>query len=142
APLALCYFQELTYEDAAGRTGISVGALRGRLERGKELLRKRLVRYGLPLVAPVLVLDRPPSVHAALTAATVRTARAGLTGAPVAAGRRPARRLVAAWQGRPAGAGRRGGGPGGPALGRHGRPARRLAAPRRDPARRVGRSGA
>jgi RNA polymerase sigma factor (sigma-70 family) len=84
APLALCYFQELTYEDAAGRAGISVGALRGRLERGKALLRKRLARYGLPLVAPVLALGRPPSVHAALTVATLRTARAGLTGTPVA----------------------------------------------------------
>jgi RNA polymerase sigma factor (sigma-70 family) len=84
APLTLCYLQELTYEDAAGRAGISVGALRGRLERGKELLRKRLVRYGLPLVAPVLVLGRPPAVRAALTSATLRTARAGLTGAPVA----------------------------------------------------------
>src|SRR6185503_6349588 len=55
-PVVLCYLQELTHEEAARRAGCSVGALRGRLERGKERLRKRLVRYGLPLAAPALVV--------------------------------------------------------------------------------------
>jgi RNA polymerase sigma factor (sigma-70 family) len=75
-PLALCYLQELTYEEAARQAGCSVGALRGRLERGKELLRKRLARYGLPLAAPILVLGRPPAVSAALREATLAAARA------------------------------------------------------------------
>src|SRR5262249_14648577 len=46
-PLVLCYLQELSYEEAARRAGCSTGALRGRLERGKHLLRQRLARYGL-----------------------------------------------------------------------------------------------
>jgi RNA polymerase sigma factor (sigma-70 family) len=83
-PLALCYLQELSYEDAARQAGCSVGALRGRLERGKGLLRKRLARFGLPMAAPFLVFGRPPGVHAALAAATLATVRAGMTGGRIA----------------------------------------------------------
>ena len=79
-PLVLCYFQELRYEDAARRIGCPVGTLRGRLERGKERLRKRLARYGLPLGAPVLIVGCPPPVSAALTEAAlgaIRSAKGG-----------------------------------------------------------------
>src|SRR5262245_31137356 len=55
-PIVLCCLQDLTYEAAARRAGCSVGALRGRLERGKDLLRRRLARHGLPLAAPLLLL--------------------------------------------------------------------------------------
>jgi RNA polymerase sigma factor (sigma-70 family) len=82
-PLVLCYLQELSYEDAARRAGCSVGALRGRLERGKERLRRRLATYGLPLAAPVLVLGRPPAVSAALCDTTLDVTRAGLTGGAI-----------------------------------------------------------
>jgi RNA polymerase sigma factor (sigma-70 family) len=82
-PLVLCYLQELTYEDAARRAGCSVGALRGRLERGKERLRRRLATYGLPLAAPVLVLGRPTTVSAALSETTLTVTRAGLTGGAI-----------------------------------------------------------
>ncbi|MBN9517687.1 PQQ-binding-like beta-propeller repeat protein, partial [bacterium] len=78
--LVLCYLQELGYEDAAARAGCSVGALRGRLERGKEALRRRLARRGLPLLAPALVAGRPEPSAAALvdaTLAVVRALRAG-----------------------------------------------------------------
>jgi RNA polymerase sigma factor (sigma-70 family) len=85
-PLALCYLQELSYEEAARRVGCSVGALRGRLQRGKELLRARLARWGLPLGAPVLVLGRPPAVSATLREATVAVVRTGLAGGPVPPG--------------------------------------------------------
>jgi RNA polymerase sigma factor (sigma-70 family) len=78
-PLVLCYLQELGYDEAARRAGCSPGALRGRLERGKKILRKRLARYGLPLVAPVLVLGQPAAVPAALCEATVATVKSGLT---------------------------------------------------------------
>ena len=54
-----------------------MGALRGRLERGKERLRKRLVRYGLPLAAPALVVGAPPPVSAALVARTVEVVVGG-----------------------------------------------------------------
>src|SRR5262245_18587624 len=84
-PLVLCYLQELSYEEAARRAGCSVGALRGRLERGKERLRKRLARYGLPLAAPALVLGPPTAVSAALTEATLVAVRTVASGGRVPA---------------------------------------------------------
>jgi WD40 repeat protein len=82
-PLVLCYLQDLSYEEAARLAGCSPGALRGRLERGKRILRRRLARYGLPLAASVLVLGRPAAVSAALGRATVATVKAGLSGGTV-----------------------------------------------------------
>jgi RNA polymerase sigma factor (sigma-70 family) len=82
-PLVLCYLQELSYEEAARRVPCSPGALRGRLERGKRLLRQRLARHGLPLAAPLLVLGAPAPLPAALRQATLATIRAGLDGAAV-----------------------------------------------------------
>jgi RNA polymerase sigma factor (sigma-70 family) len=84
-PLVLCYLQELSYEEAAYGAGCSTGALRGRLERGKKLLRQRLARYGLPLAAPVLVLGPPSAISAALSQATRATVKAGLNGGAVPA---------------------------------------------------------
>ena len=77
-PLVLCYLQELSYEEAARQTGCPVGTLRGRLERGKERLRRRLARYGLPLAAPALVLGAPTQVPAALVRATLAAVRAAV----------------------------------------------------------------
>lgn len=82
-PLVLCYFQELSYEEAARRAGCPVGALRGRLERGKERLRKRLANRGLPLAATVLVLGRPSALSAALTTTTLDTVRTWAAGGAV-----------------------------------------------------------
>ncbi|HEV3439429.1 MAG TPA: sigma-70 family RNA polymerase sigma factor, partial [Gemmata sp.] len=79
-PLVLCYLQELSYDNAAQQVGCSVGALRGRLERGKERLRKRLTRYGLPLAAPVLVVGHPPPVTASLIETTLRMVQSGMGG--------------------------------------------------------------
>ncbi len=84
-PLVLCYIQELSYEEAARQAGCPVGTLRGRLERGKQQLRKRLARYGLPLAAPVLVLGPPTQVSAALATATLVTVRTVAGGGPVPA---------------------------------------------------------
>ncbi|HEV3383930.1 MAG TPA: sigma-70 family RNA polymerase sigma factor [Gemmata sp.] len=78
-PLVLCYIQELTHEEAARRSGCPVGVFRGRLERGRERLRKRLARYGLPVAAPVLVLGSAQPVSAALVGSTIRSTRAGTT---------------------------------------------------------------
>jgi RNA polymerase sigma factor (sigma-70 family) len=80
-PLVLCYLQELSYEEAARRVPCSPGALRGRLLRGKRLLRERLARHGLPLAAPLLVLGAPAPLPAALRQATLATLRAGQEGA-------------------------------------------------------------
>lgn len=82
-PLVLCYLQELSYQEAALLSGCSVGSLRGRLERGKERLRQRLAKYGLPLTVPVLVLGPPTPVSAALTEATFSTVRTMATGGTV-----------------------------------------------------------
>ena len=74
-PLILCYFQGLSYEEAGRQAGCSVGALRGRLERGKDQLRKRLAKHGLPLAAPVLILAPTNPVSAALMDATLGAVR-------------------------------------------------------------------
>lgn len=79
-PLVLCYLQELSYEEAARRAGCPVGALRGRLERGKERLRKRLARYGLPLAAPALIVGCPPPLSAALIETTLGAIRSAKDG--------------------------------------------------------------
>jgi RNA polymerase sigma factor (sigma-70 family) len=54
APLLLCYVEEKTRDEAAQELGWSVGTLRGRLERGRELLRGRLARRGVTLSAALL----------------------------------------------------------------------------------------
>ena len=79
-PIILCCVQELSYEAAAHLAGWTVGALRGRLERGKEKLRKRLARHGLSLAAPLLVLGSPPPVSAALCGATLALVQSGMNG--------------------------------------------------------------
>jgi RNA polymerase sigma factor (sigma-70 family) len=46
-PLLLCGLEGLARDEAAARLGWNLGTLRGRLERGRELLRKRLATRGL-----------------------------------------------------------------------------------------------
>jgi RNA polymerase sigma factor (sigma-70 family) len=69
----LCYVQGLTYDAAAARLGCPLGALRGRLERGRAMLRRRLERLGLPTVA--LFAAGVPLVSTELRAATVAAIR-------------------------------------------------------------------
>src|SRR5437588_5176879 len=61
APLVLCGLQEKSREEAARLLGWSPSALKGKLERGRELLRARLQRRGLELssglCAVALALD-------------------------------------------------------------------------------------
>src|SRR5262249_38322205 len=72
-PILLCYLDGLTQDEAADRLGLPKGTLKGRLERGRDALRRRLVRRGLasagalfpvslgqaitPPVSPMFVLD-------------------------------------------------------------------------------------
>jgi RNA polymerase sigma factor (sigma-70 family) len=52
-PLVLCYLEGHSHEEAANQLGLSRGALRGRLDRGRDHLRRRLVRRG---IAPAVTL--------------------------------------------------------------------------------------
>jgi RNA polymerase sigma factor (sigma-70 family) len=78
-PLILCYLEGSTRDEAAQRLGWSLSTLKRRLERGRELLRLRLVRRGLTvsaaLLAPML-LQNPTqaALGPSLVHATVRTA--------------------------------------------------------------------
>jgi RNA polymerase sigma factor (sigma-70 family) len=85
APLVLCYLQGRTHDEAARELGWTLGALRGQLVRGREKLRRRLLRRGvtgasaLALVALVPGLG-PAAVPPALVAATVQASVPMATG--------------------------------------------------------------
>jgi RNA polymerase sigma factor (sigma-70 family) len=51
APLILCYLDGKTRDEAARHLGLTPGILHGRLERGRRLLRERLIRRGLSSTA-------------------------------------------------------------------------------------------
>ncbi|MDB5349228.1 MAG: polymerase sigma factor, sigma-70 family [Planctomycetota bacterium] len=57
-PIELCYWQGLTSEQAAHRLQCPTGTLKWRLSRAREILRSRLARLGLALVA-FLMVRRP-----------------------------------------------------------------------------------
>jgi RNA polymerase sigma factor (sigma-70 family) len=89
APLVLCHLQERTQDEAARLLGCTEATLRGRLYRGRERLRGRLVRRGLTLPAGLsaFLLGRgltAAAVPAALTDAALR-AMSGSPPASVAA---------------------------------------------------------
>jgi RNA polymerase sigma factor (sigma-70 family) len=70
-PLILCYLEDCPQSEAAERLGWPLPTLRGRLERGRQKLRTRLTRYGLPLAAPLILLGGD-GVAAELRDATLR----------------------------------------------------------------------
>src|SRR5207253_6120817 len=51
APLLLCYLEGRSRDEAACQLGWTVGMVKGRLERGRLMLRDRLARRGLTLGA-------------------------------------------------------------------------------------------
>ncbi len=55
APIVLCYLQGLTNAAAAHQLGLSETAIRGRLARARERLRRRLTRRGVTIPAGLLV---------------------------------------------------------------------------------------
>ena len=82
-PLILCYLQDFPQAEAAKQLGVRPAVLRGRLERGRTKLRRRLEKLGLPLAAPILLLGTE-ALSAAVRDATLATVRDALAGRAVA----------------------------------------------------------
>jgi RNA polymerase sigma-70 factor (ECF subfamily) len=84
-PLVLCYLEGKTRDEAAQQLGLPLGTLKSRLEKGRELLRRRLLRRGLimPASLGVLVLSAQAAsagVPAALVPMTRQAALAFAAG--------------------------------------------------------------
>ncbi|HKB02910.1 MAG TPA: sigma-70 family RNA polymerase sigma factor [Gemmataceae bacterium] len=78
-PLVLCYLEGRSHEEAAAQLGWSRGTFRGRLDRGREHLRRRLAARGLALSGLLCAAAVGPKATAeGLVGAAVRAA----TGAP------------------------------------------------------------
>jgi RNA polymerase sigma factor (sigma-70 family) len=70
APLILCYLEGRTQDEAARQLGWTLGAFRGRLERGREKLRARLLRRSVSLPAALLGAALSPAPSGAVGALT------------------------------------------------------------------------
>jgi RNA polymerase sigma factor (sigma-70 family) len=80
APLLLCYMEGKTQDEAAAQLGWARGTLKRRLERGREILRGRLLRRGLTLSASLFaaaLAETQAAVPTALVTATIHAANAG-----------------------------------------------------------------
>ena len=75
-PLLLCALEGLSRKEAARRLGWPTGSVKGRLERGRELLRERLAKRGLtvPAVLTGGVLTTPAEAMSATMVTTVTRA--------------------------------------------------------------------
>jgi RNA polymerase sigma-70 factor (ECF subfamily) len=73
SPMVLCYLEGQTNEEAARQLQWPVGTLKVRLLRGRELLKTRLTRRGVPLPAAPLAGLLMPNVGSALPAALADT---------------------------------------------------------------------
>ncbi|HZN35057.1 MAG TPA: sigma-70 family RNA polymerase sigma factor [Pirellulaceae bacterium] len=84
-PLVLCYLEGKTNAQAAEQLGWPEGSMSRRLSRGRELLRKRLMRRGLALtaalIAAVFCKQTLAAVPAALAEATAIAGQKLLAGA-------------------------------------------------------------
>jgi RNA polymerase sigma factor (sigma-70 family) len=94
APLVLCYLQGLTQDEAARRLGWTLGTVRGRLWRGRDLLKGRLERRRLALSAVLgatflMPATVPAAVPPVLATATIQAGMHFAAG-PLAAGTVPA----------------------------------------------------
>jgi RNA polymerase sigma factor (sigma-70 family) len=82
APLLLCYLEGLTQDEAAQRLGWPTTTLKGRVNRGRDLLRKRLARRGFALSGPLFAALFADSAAGALpiTAALVQSTVSAVLG--------------------------------------------------------------
>jgi RNA polymerase sigma factor (sigma-70 family) len=91
APLVLCYLEGRTRDEAARQLGWSLGTVKKRLERGRELLRGRLIRRGVSpssalLAAMLSQHTGSAAVPPLLLASTVQAAVSFAAGNAVAPG--------------------------------------------------------
>lgn len=63
--LLLCYLEGQSRDEAAANLGVSPGAVKGNLERGREMLAKQLARRGVSLSAGLLAVLAENSARAA-----------------------------------------------------------------------------
>lgn len=79
APILLCCLAELSQDEAARQLGVTEAALRGRLWRGREMLRDRLARRGMQVGAAMVAgtLAQQQAVAGLTTAFVTTTLRAG-----------------------------------------------------------------
>jgi RNA polymerase sigma factor (sigma-70 family) len=76
-PLVLCYLEGLTQDEAAAALGCSSAVVKSRVSRGRERLRRLLVRRGLSLSAALAgPLVAEPALAADVIGATARAAAA------------------------------------------------------------------
>jgi RNA polymerase sigma factor (sigma-70 family) len=73
-PILLCCLEGLTLEEAAGRLGWKPGAVKGRLQRGRQRLHERLVRRGLTLSAVLAAVETSRSPASSAAVARLATA--------------------------------------------------------------------
>jgi RNA polymerase sigma factor (sigma-70 family) len=91
-PVVLCCLEGRTRDEAADAMGCSLAAVKGRLERGRAVLRRRLERRGIQLPAAFLVLSltstrtsmalRARAIQAALGSATSAVTALAAAGTP------------------------------------------------------------
>ncbi len=83
APLVLCYLEGKTRDEASRELGCNLGTVKGRLDRGRALLRQRLTRRGVELsttlLASSLAENSSATMQALLTVTTTRAARLAVT---------------------------------------------------------------
>lgn len=70
-PLVLCYLEGLTQDEAARRLGWTAATLKGRLQRGRDILRRRLERRGVALSAVLGATLAAQTLAASVSAALV-----------------------------------------------------------------------
>ncbi len=99
-PLVLCYLEGLTRDEAAAALGCSAAAVKGRVARGRERLRRLLDGRGLFLSAALAgSLLAESAIKAGVSAATARAAVAyRATGAATPAVRELLRSAPAGWK--------------------------------------------
>jgi cyanophycinase len=87
SPFVLCCLEGRTQEEAVRILGVTLGSIKGRLERGRKRLHSRLARRGvaLPAALAIVTMTRGEVVSALLRQSAVRAAIGGAASSPIAA---------------------------------------------------------